>query len=123
MSKIVQAITASPTGKRTAPLMRTNKLFWETFSGKDEFIKDTHSYDGVATYKIDVTLGNTVKVPESAGPALSEAIKRSKQQVIEAIFGEFREDFRLIERAIYDYDYETAKEALRNMEQKMFTDE
>ena len=55
--------------------------------------------------------------------ALTLAINRTKQQVIEGIFGEFRPYFRRIEKAIYDYDYDKAGELLYEMERLMFEPE
>jgi hypothetical protein len=51
------------------------------------------------------------------------AINRTKQQVIEGIFGEFRPYFRRIEKAIYSYDYDKAGEILYEMERLMFEPE
>ena len=55
--------------------------------------------------------------------ALGHAIGRTKNQVIEAVFGEFRQDFRLIEKHLYNYEFEEAATALRRMEDKMFSTE
>jgi hypothetical protein len=48
------------------------------------------------------------------------AVQRTKRQVVEAIFGEFRADFRSIERALYDSDIETARVMFHALEDKMF---
>ena len=51
-----------------------------------------------------------------------ESVERTKRQVIEAIFGEFRPHFRQIEKAIYDYDYHEAGKLPHEMEKKMYED-
>jgi hypothetical protein len=55
--------------------------------------------------------------------ALTESILRTKRQVIEGIFGEFRPHFRRIEKAIYNYNYEEAGRLLHEMERVMFEPE
>jgi hypothetical protein len=52
--------------------------------------------------------------------ALIYAIERTKRQVIEAIFGEFRADFRNIERALYDSNIEEARVMFHALEDRMF---
>jgi len=122
MSNVVNAIMATDTGDRR---IKSNKsrLFQDVFSIKET--KETIPHDVIKMYKIGVTLGNTCAVSESDyignEHALHEAILRTKRQVIEAIFGEFRQDFRIIERHLYNYEFEEAATAVRAMEDKMFS--
>jgi hypothetical protein len=57
---------------------------------------------------------------QEGGDTLEEAIHRTKRQVIEAIYGEFRQDLMMVERALYDRDFQKARDCLRILEQKMF---
>ena len=81
----------------------------------------------MARYRIGITIESDCFVSDldklQNDRALHEAIQRTKQQVIEAIFGEFRQDFRIIERLLYNYEFEEAATAVRVMEQKMFSTE
>mgnify|MGYP003705306865 CR=1 FL=1 len=80
-------------------------------------------------YKIGVTLGSSVMVTEQdmiedkSGTALTQAITRTKRQIIEAVFGEFRTDIMMIERALYDHDFQKARSLLVQLEDKMFSTE
>ena len=125
MSNLVKAIAASDTGERKVVPVRS-KLFQDVFSMREDF--SDLKYEKVAkVYRIGVTLGNTCMVTDTDylkdQYALGRAIQRTKEQVIEAVFGEFRQDFRMIEKLLYDYDFEGAATALRAMERKMYSTE
>lgn len=126
MSNVVKAIAASDTGERRIKSVKS-RLFQDVFDMKEQ-ITSTQAHDDVLKhYRIGVTLGNTCVVSEldvmGNEHALTEAILRTKRQVIEAIFGEFRQDFRIIERHLYNYEFEEAATAVRAMEDKMFSTE
>ena len=127
MSNVVKAIAATDTGARR---IKSNKsqLFQDVFNVKEDIGTIRDHQDVLKEYRIGITLGNKCYVSEldyikHGDIALQEAIQRTKQQVIEAIFGEFRQDFRLIERNLYNYEFEQAASALRMMERKMFSEE
>lgn len=124
MSQIVNAIEAVDTGERK--LFRKTlytPLFEEVVDIKSTFKHDLS--DILSVYKINVTLGNTCAINSSLSVhgdnLITEAITRTKRQVIEAIFGEFRQDFRRLEKAIYDQDYNLAGKLLYEFEDKMFS--
>jgi alcohol dehydrogenase YqhD (iron-dependent ADH family) len=125
MSQVVRAIEAQDTGERKIIKESFSQLFQDVFSVKDQ-IQDVHSTEGIAKqYRIGVTIGAQVWVSEldilqGKCDVLQEAIDRTKRQVIEAIFGEFRQDLMLTERALYDRDFQKARDHLRILEQKMF---
>lgn len=122
MSQLVNAIMATDTGDRKY-IRRKSQLFQNVFSGRED-IGEVYTPDIGKLYKIGVTLGNTVLVPDHSSirdpHALEYAIRRTKEQVIEAVFGEFRADFRQIEMALYNYEHEEAAKLLGEMERKMF---
>ena len=118
MSKVVNAITAERGDKKRYP---QSQLFQDVFKVREDIQK---SPTLEVQYRIGVTLGSQCWVSElenlSRDDAIEKAVQRTKRQVIEAIFGEFREDFRNIERALYDSDIENARVMLHRMEDKMF---
>lgn len=119
MSQVVNAIVATK-GDRVRT--KQTKLFKDVFSVREDFAQTKL---GIETqYKIGVTIGSQCWVDEleqmKSDNALTEAINRTKRQVIEAIFGEFRADFRNIERALYDSDIETARVMFHALEDRMF---
>lgn len=118
MSKVVNAITAERSDKKRYP---QSQLFQDVFKVREDIQK---SPTLEVQYRIGVTLGSQCWVSEemnlSRNDAIEKAVQRTKRQVIEAIFGEFREDFRNIERALYDSNIENARVMLHRMEDKMF---
>jgi glycyl-tRNA synthetase (class II) len=125
MSQVVRAIEAKDEGQRKIIRESFTPLFQDVFSVK-EHTQDLRSTEGVGKqYRIGVTLGAQVWVSEleilqGKCDVLQEAIDRTKRHVIEAIFGEFRQDLMLIEHALYDRDFQKARDYLRILHQKMF---
>lgn len=119
MSQVVNAITATK-GDRVRH--KQTKLFQDVFTAREEI--QTVNPGLETQYRIGVTLGSQCWVGEyekmRSEDALANAVERTKRQVIEAIFGEFRVDFRSIERALYDSDIESARVMLHDMEARMF---
>jgi hypothetical protein len=118
MSKVVNEIMATKEDRRR---LKQTKLFEDVFTARENFRNKTGTE---IQYRIGVTLGSQCWVDEleqlKSDNALANAIERTKRQVIEAIFGEFREDFRNIERSLYDSNVEEARVQLHAMEDKMF---
>lgn len=123
MSNVVKAIMATDTGERKFIKKNTSQLFQDVFNTREDSLK-VHSPEIGIVYKIGVTLGATAFVPDfttlQEPRALDLAVRRTKEQVIEAIFGEFRSDFRQIEMALYNFEHEKAGKLLYDMERKMF---
>lgn len=123
MSQLVTAIMATDTGERRILKMKTSQLFQDVFNSREE-IAEVYSPDIGVAYKIGVTLGATTLVREHEhmiNPnALQHAVRRTKEQVIEAVFGEFRSYFRQIDIALYKHEHEEAARLLGEMEKKMF---
>ena len=119
MSKVVNAIMAIKEDRRR---LKQTKLFTDVFTVREDIQTLNPGTD--IQYRIGVTLGSQCWVDEfqklKDDNALIHAIERSKRQVIEAIFGEFRADFRSIERALYDSDIETARVMFHALEDRMF---
>lgn len=125
MSQLVKAITAVDTGQRKQITDSFSPLFNDVFSRKELLEDSYHNPAFVAKlYKIGITLGAQAIVNEADTindvDALSLAIERTKRSVIEAVFGEFRQDFLQINNALYDRDFQKARSLLTVFEQKMF---
>ena len=119
MSKVVNAIMATQEDRRR--LKQTN-LLRDVFAVREDI--QTVAPGTEIQYRIGVTLGAQCWVSEveklKNDDAVVIAIERTKRQVIEAIFGEFRQDFRSIERALYDSNIEEARVMFHALEDKMF---
>ena len=126
MSQVVKAIIGTDTGRRAVIEDKFSPLFQDVFNTKSE-ISETHDdyHQVVKVYRIGVTIGSQAMVDESIAAdnpeSLPAAIDRVKRQVIEAIFGEFRQDFMQVERALYDRDFQKARDCLRVFEEKMYS--
>jgi hypothetical protein len=125
MSQVVRAITDHELGDRKIIKDSFSPLFQDVFNIKSSIQDTTHASEIAKAYRISVTLGSQVWVTESEAltneGALQEAISRTKKQIIESIFGEFRTDLMMIERALYDRDFQQARNYLRVLEVKMFS--
>ena len=130
MSQLVKAIMARDTGNRK--LQESFSPLFKAVFNSQERIAESHttSFETAKVYakvyEIQVTLGMRTTVTESDAlknsDALPEAILRTKKAVIEACFGEFREDFYLIQAAIYDRDFQKARSLVTDLQIKMFED-
>jgi hypothetical protein len=102
--------------------LKQTKLFQDVFAIREDIQKLNAGTE--IQYKISVTLGATCWVTEMEqfknDDALELAVQRTKRQVVEAIFGEFRADFRSIERALYDSNIEEARVMFHTLEKRMF---
>jgi len=119
MSQVVNAIMAT---KNDRVRLKQTKLFQDVFSVREDM--QTLNPGTEIQYRIGATLGAQCWVDElsqlKAGDAVEMAIERTKRQVIEAIFGEFRADSRSIERALYDSNIEEARVMFHALEDRMF---
>ena len=124
MSQVAKAIVATDSGERKYIPKGLSPLFTDVFASKSE-VSEVSGMDGIGIkYRIGVKLGADCVVTEydrmQADDSIQAAIIRTKRQVIEGIFGEFRPHIRRIEKAIYDYNYEEAGRLLHEMERVMF---
>jgi hypothetical protein len=128
MSQLVKAIAAHDTGNRKALEGKFSPLFQDVFEKKEHITEVRDAYYEVAKlYKIGITLGQTCMVTEldqlQGEDVITMAIERTKKSIIEAIFGEFREDFMRLNTALYDRDFAKARTLLNQFENKMFSTE
>lgn len=121
VSQLVQAIKAEKCD-RVRIVDKLSPLFQDVFSVREDIREDPVTHE--IQYRIGATLGSHVWVSEldrlKSDNSLAHAIERTKRQVIEAIYGEFRQDFRMIERDLYDRNIEAARVKFHQLEHKMF---
>ena len=119
MSQLAKAVQYVDTQDRVI----INRGFSPLFKDIAE-IKSHSSQDFIAGYKyrIGVKLEATATIPEIdlMNGKLDAAVQRAKQQIVEAVFGEFRQDFERIHMALNDYDVETARVRLYDLQEKMY---
>lgn len=123
MSKLARAITATMTHRKVAlnkPLKYTDiKLD----NGSIDF-----TYSTGTVYRIGVTLGKQVVVPDfdvtisKNDSPLYNALYDMKQAIIQEIFGEFRPQLIELKLALYDQDTDRARQILNTLEKNMFED-
>lgn len=124
MSQVVKAIVATDSGQRKFVTKGFSPLFTDVFASKSEVREVQDQGDVGILYNIGVKIGSNCLVTSyerfNSDDALKNAIIRTKRQVIEGIFGEFRPHFRRIEKAIYDHNMEEAGKLLYQLEYQMF---
>lgn len=126
MSQLVRAIVATDTGNRKViDDASFSPLFVDVFDMKQNVAETYDIKMHAATiYRVGVTLGAKVTVSEfdrlQDESALEMAIERTKRSVIEAVFGEFRQDILQLHNAIYDRDFQKSRALLTTLEKKMF---
>ena len=124
MSKLAKAVMARQTDRKV--LMDLGPVFNNTVNIKEEFSTIAHARWG-KMYRIEARFGAQVivdELDEIKNPnALSFAVESCKCQIVHAVFGEFQEDFRLIESALWERDFDKSRTLLSDMERKMFTTE
>ncbi len=114
MSEIIKKIEASMTGTRyakefTYPLLSTTV---EMHQPVDQIF--------LTEYFVGVKLGHTVKIDESTPNQKEEAMRTIKRSIAELIFGEFRHLLTKAQYKLYDRNFNEAKKALEEIEQRMF---
>jgi hypothetical protein len=115
------------TGARRILSDEFTPLFKDVFELKEHVaeVKDPGPAYAIAkVYKIAVTIGNECIVTDdlsaNTSVALEHAVERTKRAIVEAVFGEFRQDFYMIETALYDRDFHRARAHLTEFQRKMY---
>lgn len=125
MSKLATHLYTTNTQRRHAdprPLHAlTVNQSWDSVGASPQ--TPLHALD---EYRIGVRIEHRVllsydQVMSSKDAVLINAVAQARRAVIEEVFGEFREHFRAVEMALYTYDIDTARAALKAFETQMFT--
>ena len=121
MSQLVKAVQYVDTKDRVIINQGFSPLFTDLVEVKSYSHQDCligHKY------RIGVKIEATATIPESKilSNHLDEAVDRVKRQIIEAVFGEFRQDFERVHMALNNYDVETARLMLIELQGKLYRD-
>lgn len=116
MSEVIKKIEASMTGTRyaqapTIPLISTKVEMSQPLD--QAFLTE---------YYVGVKLGHKVRIDDSVPNQKEEAMKVIKRSVTELIFGEFRHLLAKASYSLYNRDFDEAKRALEEVENRMFYD-
>lgn len=119
MSQLVKAVQYVDTKDRVIINRGFSPLFTDLVEVK------SYSHQDVLfghKYRIGVKIEATATIPESKifGDHLDDAVDRVKRQIVEAVFGEFRQDFERVHMALNNYDVETAMLMLIKFQEKMY---
>ena len=114
MSKLAEQIKAVQTNERHAQRSPVINIV----AGSSE-IPPLGSRAEHYRYELTATFGCTA-IMEFGTPSVQGILKEVRRQVLDEVFGEFRQNFNEIERALFDYDNEAARKALQSFRQRMF---
>lgn len=115
MSRLIDAVKIHPTNRRygqlSGPVPYSEMITIES--------KSWTPVPHLVEYDIEVRIGSSVRWgPEApTGPLVKQVSRMIEQHV----FGEFREDFDKIQRALFDHDIEGARLAVSEMHARMFS--
>ena len=118
MSQLVKAVQYVDTKDRVIINQGFSRLFQDLVEVKSYSKSDVVGHK----YRIGVKIEATATIPESKilSNHLDEAVDRVKRQIVEAVFGEFRQDFERVHMALNNYDVETARLMLIELQEKMY---
>lgn len=74
---------------------------------------------GMVEYRLSVSFHVRGFADKSKGEDLARLKDMAKRQILEEVFGEFRPMLRRLERAIYELNWDEARDALRDLEMEM----
>lgn len=114
MSKLSEMIRESQTSERRCvmtPIMR----FTSTMTEIPACLSPIHY-----VYELKAEFGCKATVQYGAKGELDTKLRIVRKQVIDAVFGEFREDIYAIQRALFNYDTDKAIELVGDLHHRMF---
>lgn len=119
MSRIARAVYAKETGNKR--YVEESKIFSNIFK-KEESITESYMNPLIEKqYRITVKLEKDAWVNSTDTEwKLSESIHETKKMIIEAVFGEFREDLMLLRESILNRDQDAALRQLYELDKRMF---
>ena len=115
MSKLAKEVFVDPSISRRVVV--PNSLLADVLA-VDESIEYTSPI--LREYRISANFRCRTVLPENDSDALEYAVKTAKRSIVEAVFGEFREDFYKIHNALQEQNIHKAQKLLHNMQYRMF---
>lgn len=115
MSKLASMIQAAQTGERRhvfSPLVN--------FKSSVEELPSLNYSPMHYVYKLKAEFGCNVTVKYGNQGELDSKLRMIRHQVVNDVFGEFRDDIYAIQRALADYDTGKAAELVQDMYVRMF---
>lgn len=115
MSKLSEMIRASQTNERRCVMTPLMSLTSIMESPNTDRLSPMYY-----VYSFKAELGCEATVQYGATGELDAKLKVIRRQVIEAVFGEFRDDIHAIQRALMSYDTQKASDATDELYRRMF---
>jgi len=112
MSKLVQAIRNTNLEVHKADCMPLATIT------RDLNEQPVRGFDYLTKYRIHVAIANEVYIRHQS--ELPLAIEVSTRAIIEEVFGEFRRYHRDLECALWDRNFDLARNILKDMENQMY---
>lgn len=113
MSKLAEMIQAVQTSERRRVMSPLVAIRTSSVEPRNCSFPEHYVYTLTATFGCNATL-------EYNDPCAVQVLAQVRRQVVDEVFGEFRENFTEIERALFNYDNEAARKALNSFRQRMF---
>jgi hypothetical protein len=114
MSKLSEMILAAQTNERRYVFTPLIKL-------ASSVVPEPHlTYPDHYVYSFKAEFGCNATVQYGAKSELETKLKVIRRQVVEEVFGEFRDDIYAIQRALMDYNTDQASELVSAMHDRMF---
>ena len=115
MSQLAKAISAVDTDERILIRKKLSPLFNDLVNVRHDSMIDPMI--GMK-YRIGVKIETSAVIHDPRDTEL--VVNRVRQQIVEAVFGEFRQDIARLSLALNDYDVESARAILDDLSNKMF---
>lgn len=115
MSRLIEAIKIHQTDRRYPPMSGPIPY-------SDMITIESRSFNPVphlVEYNIDVRIGSSVRWEQ--GKPIDQLVRQISKMIEQHVFGEFREDFAKIQRALFEHDIGGARKAVSEMQARMFS--
>lgn len=96
------------------------KMMDATITTSVDPMKYLHQYEVGVKLSTQFYITDQVLRESIDSGVLNHNVNRAKRLLVEAVFGEFRENFLRMRHALYERDYDKLNEELDNFQDKMF---
>lgn len=119
MSNFAKMLKATPTHQRVAMMSPLS----EVLKVSDEW--ESIPFTDASVYRVGVAFQSTVALTETEmkqNPnAIKQALRDTKQHLVETLFGEFRGPISRIRQTLYQGDLQKARALVNELETQMFS--